>query len=240
MKKIIIISGISKGLGFGLAKKLLAEDWKIAGFSRKKNNQIKMLEKKFKNDFLFQTLDINEHNNFDKFLSRVKKMGKIYALINNAGMVNEDLLAIQKEDDVKKLINTNLLGPILLTRKVIKYMMINNLGRIINISSIVAKSGYKGTVAYSSTKSGLEGMTRSLSRELGGRNITVNSVAPGYMKTDLTKNMDPNKLKQIIRRTPLGRAGDVEDVVGLVHFLLKKEASFISGQTILVDGGLSS
>jgi len=240
MKKIIIISGISKGLGFGIAKKLLAEGWKIAGFSRKKNNQIKMLEKKFKNDFLFQTLDINEHNNFDKFLSRVKKMGKIYALINNAGMVNEDLLAIQKEDDVKKLINTNLLGPILLTRKVIKYMMINNLGRIINISSIVAKSGYKGTVAYSSTKSGLEGMTRSLSRELGGRNITVNSVAPGYMKTDLTKNMDPNKLKQIIRRTPLGRAGDVEDVVGLVHFLLKKEASFISGQTILVDGGLSS
>ena len=240
MKKIIIISGISKGLGLGLAKKLLAEGWKIAGFSRKKNNQTRILEKKFKNNFLFHALDINDHNNFDKFLSIVKKKGKIYGLINNAGIVNEDFLAVQKEDDIKKLINTNLLSPIILTRKVVKYMMINNVGRVINISSIVAKSGYKGTVAYSSTKSGLEGMTRSLSRELGGRNITVNSVAPGYMKTNLTKDMDPSKLKQIIRRTPLGRADDVEDVVGLISFLLKKESSFISGQTILVDGGLSA
>ena len=240
MKKIIIISGISKGLGLGLAKKLLGEGWIIAGFSRKKNNQTRILEKKFKKNFLFYALDINDHNNFDKFLSIVKKKGKIYALINNAGIVNEDFLAVQKEDDIKKLINTNLLSPIILTRKVVKYMMINNVGRVINISSIVAKSGYKGTVAYSSTKRGLEGMTRSLSRELGGRNITVNSVAPGYMKTDLTKDMDPSKLKQIIRRTPLGRAGDVEDVVSLVSFLLKKESSFISGQTILVDGGLSA
>ena len=118
-------------------------------------------------------------------------------------------------------------------------MMINNLGRIINISSIVAKSGYKGTVAYSSTKSGIEGFTRAMARELGSRNITVNAVAPGYMKTDLTKSMDQRKLEQIIRRTPLRRAGKVEDVVGLILFLLSKEATFISGQTILVDGGLS-
>ena len=118
-------------------------------------------------------------------------------------------------------------------------MMINNSGRIINISSIVAKSGYKGTVAYSSTKSGLEGMTRALSRELGGKNITVNSIAPGYMKTDLTKNMNPEKLSQIIRRTPLKREGDIKDIIGIVEFLLNKEASYISGQSILVDGGLT-
>ena len=93
MKKIIIISGISKGLGLGLAKKLLAEGWKIAGFSRKKNNKTRILEKKFKNNFLFHALDINDHNNFDKFLSIVKKKGKIYGLINNAGIVNEDFLA---------------------------------------------------------------------------------------------------------------------------------------------------
>lgn len=145
----------------------------------------------------------------------------------------------QNINDIKNLIDTNLIGPILLTKKIIKYMMINNLGRIINISSIVAKSGYKGTVAYSSTKSGIEGFTRAMARELGSRNITVNAVAPGYMKTDLTKSMDQKKLEQIIRRTPLGRAGKVEDVVGLIVFLLSKEATFISGQTILVDGGLS-
>ena len=103
-----------------------------------------------------------------------------------------------------------------------------------------AKSGYKGTAVYSSTKSALEGMTRALSRELGKRNITVNAVSPGYMKTNLTKNMAKNKLDQIIRRTPANRAGKVSDIVGLINFLLKKEAAFISGQTILVDGGLSS
>jgi len=240
MSKVIIISGISKGLGFGLTKRLLSMGWKVAGFSRKKSDGIKDLEKKFKNNFLFYHLDIKKHKKIDGFIKQAKKLGKIYGLINNAGTVDEDLLAIQNEKNIINLIETNLIGPIILTKKIIKFMMINNSGRIINISSIVAKSGYKGTVAYTSAKSGLEGMTRSLSRELGRRNITVNAVAPGYMKTDLTKNMAPNKLKQIIRRTPLGRAGNIDDVVGLVEFLLKKEANFISGQTILVDGGLTS
>ena len=167
------------------------------------------------------------------------KKGSIYGLINNAGTVNEDLLVRQNDKHIKNLLEINLLGPILFTKKVIKYIMINNSGRIVNISSIVAKSGYKGTVAYSSTKSGLEGMTRALSRELGGKNITVNSIAPGYMKTDLTFNMNPKKLAHIIRRTPLKRAGDIKDIIGIVEFLLNKEASYISGQSILVDGGLT-
>ena len=133
-----------------------------------------------------------------------------------------------------------MLGPIYLSSEVIKYLMINGEGRIINISSVVAKSGYKGTAVYSSTKGALEGMTRALSRELGGRNITVNAIAPGFMETNLTKNMSKDKLKQIIRRTPAGRAGKVTDMLGLVNLLLSKEASFISGQIILVDGGLSA
>lgn len=239
MNKIVIITGVSKGLGLGVANQLLSKGYKVAGFSRKKTSQIKKIEKKFKNKFFFFELDIKNHEDFDKFLIKIKKFGKIYGLINNAGTVNEELLVKQDINDIKNLIDTNLIGPILLTKKIIRYMMINNLGRIINISSIVAKSGYKGTVAYSSTKSGIEGFTRAMARELGGRNITVNAVAPGYMKTDLTKSMDQRKLEQIIRRTPLRRAGKVEDVVGLIVFLLSKEATFISGQTILVDGGLS-
>lgn len=239
MNKIVIITGVSKGLGLSVANQLLSIGYSVAGFSRKKTSQIKKIERKFKNKFFFFELDIKNHEDFDKFLIKIKKFGKIYGLINNAGTVNEELLVKQNINDIKNLIDTNLIGPILLTKKIIKYMMINNLGRIINISSIVAKSGYKGTVAYSSTKSGIEGFTRAMARELGSRNITVNAVAPGYMKTDLTKSMDQKKLEQIIRRTPLGRAGKVEDVVGLIVFLLSKEATFISGQTILVDGGLS-
>lgn len=239
MKKIVIITGVSKGLGFEIAKRLLVKGWIVAGFSRKKNIQVNKLKKKFKNKFIFEILDIKKFSEYDNFVNKIKSKGILYGLINNAGIVYEDLLVRQNDKDIKELININLLAPILFTKKVIKYMMINNSGRIINISSIVAKSGYKGTVAYSSTKSGLEGMTRALSRELGGKNITVNSIAPGYMKTDLTKNMNPKKLAQIIRRTPLNRAGDTKDIVGIVEFLLNKEASYISGQSILVDGGLT-
>jgi 3-oxoacyl-[acyl-carrier protein] reductase len=239
MNKVIIISGISKGLGLGIAKKLLVKKFKVSGFSRKKTDDILALKKKYKENFHFSEMDIKQSNKFDIFLNHTKKMGNIYGLINNVGYVNEELLVRQDDKYIKDLIEVNLIYPILLTKKVIKYMMINNEGRIINISSIVAKSGYKGTTVYSAAKSGIEGMTRALSRELGKRNITVNSVAPGYMKTDLTKNMDPKKLNQIIRRTPLNRAGDIKDVTGAIEYLLRKESSFISGQSILIDGGLT-
>lgn len=239
MHKIIIVSGASKGLGFGITERLLSKGWIVAGFSRKTNKKVINLKKKYKKKFIFELMDIKNYSRYEKFLNKIKKKGSLYGLINNAGIVNEDLLVRQDDKHIKNLIEINLLAPILFTKKVIKYMMINNSGRIINISSIVAKSGYKGTVAYSSTKSGLEGMTRALSRELGGKNITVNSIAPGYMKTDLTKNMNPEKLSQIIRRTPLKREGDIKDIIGIVEFLLNKEASYISGQSILVDGGLT-
>lgn len=239
MHKIIIVSGASKGLGFGITERLLSKGWMVAGFSRKTNKKVIDLKKKYKKKFIFELMDIKNYSRYEKFLDKIKKKGSLYGLINNAGTVNEDLLVRQDDKHIKNLIELNLLAPILFTKKVIKYMMINSSGRIINISSIVAKSGYKGTVAYSSTKSGLEGMTRALSRELGGKNITVNSIAPGYMKTDLTKNMNPKKLAQIIRRTPLKRAGDIKDIIGIVEFLLNKEASYISGQSILVDGGLT-
>ena len=240
MKKIIIISGVSKGLGFALCKKLLNNNYFVAGFSRKINSDIKIIKKKYKKNFYFDAFDISNQSKISLFVKKISTLGKIYGLINNAGIVNEELLVRQRKKDIKKLININLLGPILLSSEVSKYLLINGEGRIINISSIVAKSGYKGTAVYSSTKGALEGMTRSLSRELGQRKITVNAVAPGYMKTDLTKDIAKDKLDQIIRRTPIGRAGKVSDVVGLINFLLKKEASFISGQVILVDGGLSS
>ena len=240
MKKIVIVSGASKGLGLAICQMLLKKKWIVAGFSRSKSIEIKELQKKYKNNFYFDTFNVTNFKKISSFVEKVSKKGKVYGLINNAGIVNEDLLVNQNKRDIKELIDINLLGPILLSSEVIKYLIINGEGRIINISSIVAKSGYKGTAVYSSTKSALEGMTRALSRELGKRNITVNAVSPGYMKTNLTKNMAKHKLEQIIRRTPASRAGKVSDIIGLINFLLKKEASFISGQTILVDGGLSS
>ncbi len=240
MKKTIVISGVSKGLGAAICKNLLAKGWVVAGFSRTSNSEIKKLQNTYKKNFFFEKFDVTNLKKIENFINKAQHKGKIYGLINNAGIVDEDLIVRQKKKSIKNLINTNLLGPIYLSSEVIKYLMINGEGRIINISSVVAKSGYKGTAVYSSTKGALEGMTRALSRELGGRNITVNAIAPGFMETNLTKNMSKDKLKQIIRRTPAGRAGKVTDMLGLVNLLLSKEASFISGQIILVDGGLSA
>ena len=118
-------------------------------------------------------------------------------------------------------------------------MMIRRFGRVVNISSIVGIRGHKGTAVYSATKAGIDAMTRALARELGGRNITVNCVAPGYMDTEMVASMNPLHLRQMIRRTPLGRLGTVDDVVGAVAFLLSDAAAFITGQTLVVDGGLT-
>ena len=149
-------------------------------------------------------------------------------------------VARQSVDAIDRMLDVNLRGTLLLTREVIRGMMIRQKGWIINISSIVGLSGYKGTVTYSATKGAVDAMTRALARELGPRNIIVNSIAPGYLQTDLTASMNPKQLDQVIRRTPLGRLGRVEDVIGLVLFLISPEASFISGQTIVVDGGLTA
>ncbi|MFL2892661.1 MAG: SDR family NAD(P)-dependent oxidoreductase [Candidatus Pelagibacter sp.] len=240
MKKTIVISGVSKGLGAAICRKILGKGWIVAGFSRSSNQEIKNLQKKYKKNFFFEKFDVTNFRKIESFIKKAQSRGKIYGLINNAGVVDEDLIARQNKKAIKNLVNINLLGPIYLSSEVIKYLMINGEGRIINISSVVAKSGYKGTAVYSSTKSALNGFTRALSRELGSRNITVNAVSPGFMETNLTKNMSKDKLRQIIRRTPIGRVGKVTDMLGLISFLLSKEASFISGQIILVDGGLSA
>jgi 3-oxoacyl-[acyl-carrier protein] reductase len=239
--EVVLVSGGSRGLGLGLVRTLLADGRKVATFSRSASPDIKALHQEFPNSFRFVEADIADQDKTAKMIAAIEQsLGPIGVLVNNAAIVNEALLARQAVDDIDRLIDINLRGTLLLTRQVVRGMMIRRYGRIINISSIVSVSGYKGTVAYSATKGAIDAMTRALARELGSRNITVNSVAPGYMETELTKQMSEDHLRQIVRRTPLGRPGQVEDVVGLVTFLMSPAASFISGQTIVIDGGLTA
>lgn len=236
---VTLVTGGSKGLGLGIVRMLLERGERVATFSRRASDDVEDLLREHAGRFAFAEGDVTDAASFRSLVERFEKeLGPLTGLVNNAGTVAEALLARQDTADIERLVRTNLVGPLMLTREVARGMMIRRAGRIVNVSSIVSVSGYKGTAAYSATKGGLNAMTRALARELGGRGITVNAVAPGYMETDLVKDMSPKHLAQIVRRTPLGRPGTVDDVAGVVAFLLSDAARFISGQTIVVDGGL--
>ena len=134
----------------------------------------------------------------------------------------------------------NLKGTLYVTRQVSRRMLARRSGSIVNISSIVGLSGYRGLAVYSATKAALDGMTRALARELGSRGITVNSVAPGYLRTEMSHGLDESQLQQIVRRTPAGRLGEPADIARVVQFLTDPAASYLTGQVIVVDGGLTS
>ena len=159
-------------------------------------------------------------------------------LVNNAGITSDQLFIRMKDEEWDNVIETNLTGTFNLSKVFIKNMIKNKFGRIINITSISGLMGNPGQVNYSSSKAALNGFTKSLAKEVGSRNITVNSVAPGYIETDMTSFLEDETRMNIIKNIPLGRIGKVDDVSELVMFLASDEASYITGQTISVDGGL--
>jgi 3-oxoacyl-[acyl-carrier protein] reductase len=169
------------------------------------------------------------------------RFGRIDVLINNAGVARDGVIAMFSDTDADAVIDLNLKGTITITRLVVRRMLAaNNGGSIVNISSIVGLAGYRGLAVYSATKAALDGFTRALSRELGSRGITVNSVAPGYLRTEMTHGLDADQLQQIVRRTPAGRLGEPGDVARVCQFLTDPVNTYLTGQVIVVDGGLTA
>lgn len=239
-KKVVVVSGGSKGLGLSIAKRLLSEGYWVATFSRKSTPELESLIKEHEGKVYWEPVDICNRPKLFQFLQNVKKQfGRVGYLVNSAGVAPEGLLTLMKSSEISKMIQVNLEGSICLSQMCVKQMMIGSFGVIVNISSIVGIRGFKGVGAYSATKAALDGLTRSLSKELGTMGIRVNSVAPGFMETDMTATLTDKQKARIIRLTPLGRLGTVDDVSSLVKFLLSEDAKFITGQTIVVDGGLT-
>jgi 3-oxoacyl-[acyl-carrier protein] reductase len=240
----IVISGVSRGLGLALSREFLELGWCVAGLSSTASSELEELKASFVDNFFWQQLDIGDSKAIDQ---AIEKAGRnfvdrnLWAVINNAGISIEGILATLPIVDIERVLQVNLTGAMVLARAGLRKMMQQKTaGRIINISSITGSRGYTGLSSYAASKAGLDGFTRALAREVGRLGITVNSIAPGYMQTALSQGLDEKQLMQIVRRTPLGRLCTLEDIVDLAEFLISPKASFITGQVLTVDGGLTN
>ena len=230
----VFISGASRGIGKSIANYFAENNYKVIGTSR--NN----FEFDNKSENLIPIkLDITSRDDIKECFNELKSKDLLPdVLINNAEITSDQLFLKMKDDDWDSVISTNLTGTYNLTKIFIRNMIKNKNGRIINISSVAGLMGNPGQVNYASSKSALNGFTKSLAKEIGSRNITVNSIAPGFIDTDMTSFLDNDAKNSIINDIPLKRFGEASDVAQLALFLASNEASYITGQTISIDGGL--
>jgi 3-oxoacyl-[acyl-carrier protein] reductase len=241
MTQVVVVSGGSKGLGQAFVETLLERGDRVATFSRSETPFIREARERFgRARFLWKELDITDFAGLGTFVREAHDaFGRIDALVNNAGIAVDGVLTLMKPEDIHRVLTVNLEASLLLAQECAKPMLVRKGGAIVNVSSIIGSRGYAGLAAYSATKAGMDGMTRALARELGGREIRVNSIAPGYLETEMSSTLGDKQRDQIIRRTPLGRLGTVKDVTGVLKFLLSDDARFITGQTFIVDGGIT-
>ena len=225
----VLVTGGNRGIGRGIVEGFLKNGNQVLATCRD------VSKFPYKNDKLtIAELDISDFKSIDNFKKTVEDF-QPEILINNAGITKDNIFLRMSDDEWLDVINTNLNGTFRVTKLVARGMLKQKWGRILNISSISGMMGNAGQANYSASKSGVDAFTRSLAKELGSRNITVNSVAPGFISTDMTENFVS---EDIAKKIPLGRIGDVEDVVSLVLFVSSEDANYITGQTLVVDGGL--
>ena len=241
----VIVTGASRGLGLAIAEGLAASGYRVLAIARSASPELEAIAataaQAGAGAVQFHPFDLLEVSGMAQLVSRLRHdAGPIYGLVNNAGLGTAGVLAMMRDEQIEALIRLNTLSPIVLTRHVVRSMLSERAGRIVNISSIVAATGYQSLSVYSATKASLIGFTRALAREVGQLGITVNAVAPGFVDTEMTRNLDARQREQIIRRSALRRLPEPADIAAAVEFLLSEKARNITGITLTVDAGNSA
>ena len=234
-KKKILITGASRGIGKDIALKSKENGYIVLGTSTSEVGA-QALEKEGIHGLVLNLNDSKSVKEFSDVL--IKDHSDIEILINNAGIIRDNIVLRMSDEEWMDVLNVNLNGTFKVSKTVLKFMLKKRWGRIINITSTSASTGNKGQANYAAAKSGVETFSRSLAKEVGSRGITVNSVAPGYIETDMTEQINNKVKEEILKQIPLSRFGKSEEVAQLIEFLITEEASYITGQTIHINGGL--
>lgn len=238
----VIVTGGSRGLGLGIVRRLATSGYHAIAIARKEGDEFAAAKQEAEasgsGSLDFIPFDLTKIDNIPELVTMLReRFGAIYGLVNNAGMSTEGVLALTSIATIEQVLRLNTLSPIVLTKYVVRSMMADGGGRIINISSIIASTGYSGLSVYAATKASLVGFTRSLAREVGRTGINVNAVAPGFVNTEMTQGLTAEQRGQIERRSALRRLVDASDVADAVHFLLSEQSKNITGTVLTVDAG---
>ena len=233
--KKILITGASRGIGRDIALNSKEKGYKVLGTSTT-NEGVSSLKE---NGIHGLQLDLNDKKSVESFNGLLtQEHSDITVLVNNAGITRDNIVLRMSEEEWTDVLNVNLHGAFKVTKTVLKFMLKKRWGRILNITSTSASTGNRGQANYAAAKAGIEAFSKSVAKEVGSRGITVNAIAPGYIHTDMTEVISENVKEEILSQIPLSRFGKPEEISQLVDFLISDEASYITGQTIHINGGL--
>jgi len=244
-RRTVLVTGASRGLGLGIAKKLAASGFAVVGLARKKTKELSeamaAAERAKAGALAFVPFDLGDTGEIPDLVRELrKKFGPLFGLVNNAALGLDGVLAMTPNARIEELVRVNTLSPLVLTKYVVRGMMADGTGRIVNVASIVGFTGYSGLSVYAATKAAMLGFTRSLAREVGRLGITVNAVAPGFVDTDMTHGLAGEDRKRVVRRSALRRLAEVNDVADAVDYLLSDKARNVTGTVLTVDAGATA
>ncbi len=238
----VIVTGASRGLGLAISERLASDGFSVVAVARRNSEALSVATQRFASSgpgaITFRPLDLADTAAFATFARDLRReLGPLYGLVNNAGLGTAGLLATMPDPEIEALIRLNTLSPILLSKYVVRGMMAQGRGRVINVSSIIASTGYSALSVYAATKASLVGFTKSLAREVGRTGITVNAIAPGFIDTELTHGLDEKSRDRIVGRSAMRRLATPEDVAGLAALLMGEAGRNITGTVLTVDAG---